>query len=388
MSCRSPARVVLLVLPLVLFVLAAGAAAQNTAALMNEALDKQVAFQLKDVPLPAALQQIEAKTGVPLKADPAVYDLLPWGENTLISADVRNGTLRQALGAVTRKLGLTFGLGDEAVYLRPTPALRRCPERPTVQELRALDLLAATPMPAAADKRVGAIVAAVDMGLDKLQSPVAVENRLGMDARNLNGLAVDVPRNATMLDALEAVAKQTPATWYPWDRGIVVVPKETQVRDQLTRKTFTAHYNGVELAQVLEDLRRRSGVDFAIEPGALQKVPEAFRTVKAFWDNVSVAQAMESLRGVTGLDYAVTDQGVTISNPTPAANAAAGGPGAADPVVATMTLENGLVVFIRESQVPPELRAFLRQRVQAQMDSLRALAKQPAAASATQPGGK
>ena len=240
-----------------------------------------------------------------------------------------------------------------------------------MQELRALDLLASTPMPAPAGDKVQTVVTGIDVQLDKLKSPFAIENRLPSDLR---ASAVDVPRNATMLDALEAVVKQAPATWYPWGKSIVVVSKTTQIRDQLTLKTFTARFNGADVAQVLEELRRRTDVDFTIEPGALMKIPPESRTVKVFWDNVSAQQALESLKGVTGLDYVVTDTGVTISNPGPGPAAAASIVNA-DPVTVIITLENGTQLFVRQSQVPADLRPYLKHRTQKEWDTLRTMAQ-------------
>jgi hypothetical protein len=349
------------------------AAAQDSSALINEALDKQVELEIKNASLPAAIRSIEDKTGVPLRADPAVWDLLPWGEQTNINLiKIQNQTLRQALTAITQKLGLTYHLADQAVMLEPMAALRRLWRRSTVQELEALDLLAGKPMPAlTGGQKVQDILTAIDVQLGATQSPYAIYNQLGTELRNQ---PVNVPRNATMLDALEAIVKQTRATWYPQGKDLIVLPKETLVRDQLSR-TITARYNGSDVAQVLEDLRKRAGVDFALEPAALQKVPPEFRSVKIFWDNVPVSQALESLKASTGLDYTVTDQGISITNPSPAAMATTTTV-INDPVTAMVQLDNGMQLLIRESQIPPDIRPYLQHRLQKEMDSVRAMAKQ------------
>lgn len=360
---------------------AAPASASETSALINEALDKQVKLDL-DAMLPGAMQAIETKTGVRMKADPAVWELLPWGQQTNVTAKIENLTLRQALDALTQKLGLTYTLGDEAVILQPMAPLRRLGRRSTVQELQALDLLAGKPMPAlqaAAD--VQAVLTAVDLQLEK--TPYAIEARLPQEVR---ALPLNLPRNVSLYEALEQIAKQTRATWYPWGRMIVVVPKEVQVRDQL-QKTFTVRYAEAELTQVLDDLRGRAGVDFILEPGALQRVPVEFRTVKVFWENVTIAQALESLKGITGIDYSITDRGVVITKPA-GIMAAAGVDGPGDPVVGMIQLENGMHLMIRESQVPPELRAYIRHRINKEMAQIRAMAKQegfPLTQPATQP---
>ena len=41
--------------------------------------------------------------------------------------------------------------------------------------------------------------------------------------------------------ALETLQKDTRATWYPWGKSIVIVPKEDQIRNQLS-KTVTVRY--------------------------------------------------------------------------------------------------------------------------------------------------
>ncbi len=364
------------------------ARAQNTSALIGEALDRQFDIELND-PLPDAMKKIEDKTSVPIRADPVVWELLPWGEQTTLTAKIKNETLREALQAITRRLGLFFSLGDEAVILKPMPALRRLGRRATVQEIGGLSSLATTEMP---DIRgvptVGSVLAAVDSRLATMP-PFAVEDRLSTELREQ---ALDVPRGATLLDAMELLVKQTPATWYPWGKFLVVVTKPTLVRDHLS-KSLTVRYTNTDIAQVLEDLRRNAGVDFSIEPGAIQRVPPEFRNIKVFWENISIEQALESLRGLTGLQYEVTDSGVTISNalpPTTAAAAAAGSALLTDPVVALLTLDNGMQVMLRRSEIPPDVQAYLKHRTDKEVENLRQLMKQEGfhpdtGAPATQP---
>src|SRR5437016_9577702 len=51
-------------------------AEDTTSALINQALDKQTKLALSNL-LPQAMEVIEKQTGVPMKADPAVWDLIP-----------------------------------------------------------------------------------------------------------------------------------------------------------------------------------------------------------------------------------------------------------------------------------------------------------------------
>jgi len=364
--------------------LPAPAHGQNTSALIGAALDKQVDLELNDS-LPDAMKKIEDNTAVPIKADPVVWELLPWGEQTTLIAKIKNETLRQALQGITRNLGLVFSLGDEAVILKPMPALRRLGRRATVQELQGLAKLATTDIPEIKGvPTVRSVLAAVDAKLETLP-PYAIEDRLSAELRDR---PLDVPRGASLMDAMELLVKQTPATWYPWGKYLVVVTKPTLVRDHLS-KTMTVRYTNTDIAQVLEDLRRHSGVDFTIEPGAIQRVPAEFRNIKVFWENVTIEQALESLKGLTGLQYEVTDAGVNISNALPPAAAAAAAGGQADPVVALMTLDNGMQVMLRRSEIPPDVEAYLKHRTEKEVENLRRMMKQegfePDAAPATQP---
>jgi hypothetical protein len=367
-------------LPL-LFVIASTSFAQNTSALINEALDKQVKLDLNTV-LPQAMESIANQTGVRLEAHPAVWDLLPWGEQTNITAKIENQTLRQALEAITRKLGLTFVLKDEAVEIRPVPALMRLGRRSTVQELQALDLLASNNVNLSGDRpTVKDLLAAVDQRLVELKSPFAMENRAGDSARP--DQVVFVPRNATLSEALESLTKDTGATWYPWGKSIVVVSKEDQVRNQLAR-TLTTRYNGVDVGQVLIELSQRSGVNFSIEPGAIQRIPPEFRTVRLVLDNASIQQALENIAGFTGLGYIVNDKGVYVWNQS----ATPGGGGTRDRMFGIIQLDNGMQVFVPQSQVPGDLKEYLKARTNRSFDQIRQMMKDEGFKPTSQPTTK
>src|SRR5262249_15311570 len=159
------------------------------------------------------------------------------------------------LEAIARKLGLVFVLKDEAVELQPMPALARLGRRATVQELQALDLLASTPAKLDTERpSVRQLIEAVDQRLVDAKAPFAIESRPGDNV--VQDQPVFVARNATLLDALETLPKETRATWYPWGKTIVIVPKEDQVRNQLA-KTITVRYPGTDVMQVLTELSQK-----------------------------------------------------------------------------------------------------------------------------------
>src|SRR6185436_2017784 len=164
---------------------------------------------------------------------------------TNITAKIDNTTLRDALDAITRKLGLTFVLKDQAIELQPMPALARLGRRSTQQELQALDELASTPANLGTERpSVKQLIEAVDQKLLDKKSPFAIESRPGDNV--VQDQVVFVARNASLLDALEVLAKDTRATWYPWGKSIVIVPKEDQIRNQLS-KALNVRYPGTDV---------------------------------------------------------------------------------------------------------------------------------------------
>lgn len=350
--------------------------AQDRAALINEQMDKLVELEI-NATLPEAMEVIADTTGVPIKADPAVWDLLPWGQQTNINATIKNQTLRQALQAITQKLGLTFELQDQAVQLKPLPALRRLGQRATVQELAVLDLLQSTPADLNADTMSFAdLVRAIDSKLAEAAAEYAIENRAG-DAINMNQI-ISIPRGATLAAALDAINEQTRATWHPWGKSIVIDSKEDQIAHQL-EKTVNIRYNGVDVTQVLMELSQRAGVDFMIEPGAIQRIPVEFRTVRLILDNVTIRQALESLAGFTGLGYIINDRGVYIWNNTSTTG------GSRDRTIAIITLDNGMQVMVTESQVTPEMREYLRHKTAQELERVRIMMEEEGFVPSTQP---
>jgi hypothetical protein len=360
--------------------------AEDTSALINQELDKLVQLQVDGV-LPQVLKTIEDKTGVPLRPDPEVYDLLPWGEQTNVSARIENQTLRQALTAITSRLGLTFELAPEAVRIEPMPALARLGRRSTVQELEVLDLLSRTELDLPGDRvSMQQVVDAVDQKLLQLKSPFAVEFRPGDLLKPTE--MVTVPRGSTMAESLESLDKDTDATWYPWGKSILVLPKEAQVRNQLL-KTINTRFNGEDITQVLQELSELAGVHFEIEPGAVQRVPPEFRTVRLVLDNATVRQALESLSGFTGLGYLIKGGEVYIWNQSPDPGTAAA---KADPAIGTIQLDNGAQIFLRDHETPPDIRQYLEHKKQQAFDRLRKMMKdenfEPTTQPTTQPADK
>jgi hypothetical protein len=377
---------------LILCLLAGVASAQQrqdntTSALINEVLDKQVSLKLDGV-LPQVLKSIEDKTGVRMTTTDEVFDLLPWGEQTNVKIKIENKTLREALTAICRKLGLLWELGRFEVTLKPMPALSRLGRRATIAEIQSLELLRTTNFAGSKGQMtIQAILAAIDKQLAGIKTPsIALDIRPGNPSDPQAGFIqldkiVSVPRDTNISIILEDLSRESDATWYPWGSKIVIVPKQQQIR-MLLDKSITAHFNGADLAHVINELAAASGVSFQVEPAAFQRVPPQFRSIRLDLENATVRQALEEIRGVTGLDYSVRPDGVYVWNQNPNATT----PAAIDPVAAMIPTGTGMQIMLRESELPPDVKAYLAQKRLDTIASLRQRMKQEGfVAPATQP---
>ncbi len=368
------------------------AMAQESSALINKALDEQVKSLVLDKTLPAAMDLIGDKTGVRLKEDPMIWDLLPWGRETTVKAKIENLTLREALEALTRKLGLVLVLRDEYVEIAPMPALKRLAQRASVSELRALDLLASRQLKLGTDHpTVKQLLEAVDMKLDQEKEiQLAVESRIG-DAVKADK-TVFVPRNATLMEALEALPKETVATWYPWGNNIMIVTKEDRTRRLLAKPlTMRSGEGGLDLTQALVDISQRTGVAFEYQPGVIASLPAENRVLRGpggkapVLDNVPAQQILDLVSASTGLAYAIQGDKVYISTPSSAANAANA---PRDAPIGFMQLDIGMQVLVPISQVPEDMRQYIKMKTNKELDKIRQMMKEEGFKPAPAPAGE
>lgn len=343
--------------------------AAESSALINKALDEKFNITI-DTSLPEAMTAITAQSGVRLTAEPIVWELLPWGRETRIQAKMEKHTLREGLDAMTRKLGLRFELRDEHVELVPMPALRRLGQRASLDELRALDLLSSRPLGMEGNQpTIKQLIETVDLKLAaEKDANLAVENRIAETIKQ--DKTVFVPRNSTLMDALESLHKETKITWYPWGKFIVIVPKEDRIRRLLAKPlTFRPGPGGIELGQLLLDLSQRTGVPVEMQPGVLMALPPDVRSLRGpdgrppVIENVPAQQILETIAAATGLQYVVQDDRVSISTGT------AGPP--RDRAVGMLQLDIGLQVLIPQSQVPADLQEYIRHKTQREMTKWR-----------------
>ena len=258
-----------------------------------------------------ALARLSSQTNLRITATQSVWDILPWGQDTVVRINVRNATVRQALDRITRRIGLTYIVGADGVTLEPMPALARMGRRATTNDLLLLDALAGAQAELRPDTTVHDLVSIVDRRLYFLHSPYAVDNR-AFDS-STDGQTLSIPRNATLLDALEQLPQQTDATWYPNGQSLLICKKVDAIRTMLSRRV-NLNFQNENIEQVLSDLSDRCGVPFIYTPGALQRVPPDYRRVSLTLRHATVQDTLNIISGQTGLTFEPTSDGVKVAS--------------------------------------------------------------------------
>jgi hypothetical protein len=359
--------------------------AQDSSALINKALDEKVKLVL-DKPLPEAMKIITEQTGVRLKENPVVWDLLPWGRETSIQLKAENVTLREALQLMAARVGLVIQLRGEFVEFEPSPALARLGQRASRDELRALDILASQPANLGTDRpTIKQLLEAVDLKLSQVQDiSLAIENRI-VDVVKQDR-AVFVPRNATLMEALEAIPKETRGTWYPWGKNVVIVAKEDRTRQLLAKPlNMRGGAGGLDVMQVILDISTRTGVPIELQPGVIQALPADARTLRGadgrppVLENVPAQQILDIVAATTGISFAVQDDKVV-------ASASAAGSAVRERSIGILQLDDHLQVLLPASQVPADVQEYIRQKTAKEIARLRQKMEAEGFKGTTRPG--
>jgi len=129
---------------------------------------------------------------------------------------------------------------------------------------------------------------------------------------------------------------------------------------------------------VLTELATRTGVPFEIQPGALAAIPVDARTVRGTMENASAQQILEAIAGATGLQYAIADEKVVISS-------TATDPNRREPNIGFVQLDIGMQVLVPVSQVPADLKEFIRYKTQKELQRMRKMMEEEGFKPSTQP---
>jgi hypothetical protein len=308
-------------------------------ALLQQALDQPVQFEVTNKPLPEAFVIIADETGVPMHIEEDTLALLPYGANTTMSAKMTSLPLRAGLDQLLNPIGMTYRIANERVVVEAAEPLKRIGRPASWSELKTLEWLA-------------------DTGWESIQPDA---NELG----NRLQFRVDSPDPWTQLktsmqrvgagtvgDVLTIAGEKLGWVWYPRNDKIVILAAEGQVKRDLQKK-ITIHADHKPIVDVIAELAEQSGIPMTIQPGAVATLPsDARNSFLLVLERAPVERGLEAIRA-TGLDYRFTEDGLEWFTTLPPREEDG------DPIVVivVLTTDDGEVqVLIRESELPPDLR--------------------------------
>ncbi len=348
--------------------------------LIIQALDQPTALDVQESPIRAAIEQLVANTGIPIEIAPDVFQLLPYGSKTTLSAQITGQPLRTSLTALLQPLGLAFEPRPKTLLIKPAGPLTRVARRVTWEELATLDKLAAKPWSNELFESL------------KFQFQDAPAASADANLKTLRRLA-DAVGAGTAAEILEHATDQFGWTWFPSGQNIAVISKSSQVERQLETRV-SLQYVQISLTDALLDLAGKAGVTLKMDPGVMAYLPpQTSERFSLSIQNATVRQALEVIAGQTGLGYVIEPEGVRVTSGM--VNDGMGGGSTAsaqetaqatvqalrsNSIVGQITVpaENGssFAFFIREDDLPPEVNQMrlekIRQAVNAISKALRA----------------
>lgn len=325
-------------------------------ALIEQALDQQVDFEIIDQKLPDAFATVAEETGVPITISREVLRLLPYGADTRIErARLRNVSLRVGLERLVRRLGMRCGVVGDRVEVWPCDALHRIGRRATWAEMATLQWLASLEWTNAPEQ------------IEELRGRLHFRVEQAEPARLLFEAIADVGRGMGD-EILDAASHRLGWVWYPRGKHLAIIDRLEQVHRQLqTRVSLRAERR--PLAEVLAKLAGQLRVQIHIEPGAILSLPrEPREQFSLLLIDASAQQALEVIAGASGLAYRITDEGVFMHNALPAPSQEPPAPGPVDPIVATIVVPDKTGSFeyhfpVRENELPADVRAAWKNRI-------------------------
>ncbi|HUU83374.1 MAG TPA: hypothetical protein VM243_07705 [Phycisphaerae bacterium] len=341
--------------------------ADDLRALIEEALDQPVQMEIEDRPLADAFETIAEQTGVQLTISPWTLELLPYGENTKVSATMRNISLREGLSSLAAPLGLEFEVRERSIEVLPKSALLRIGRQATWDELDTLAALNGTDFQGDAS--------AIDRLGGKLQF------RIGQtDGWPPLRAAIQRVGAGPGDEVLTLACDSLDWTWYPWGKQITVVPKSEQLRRQLDWPV-SIRLSHRKLMEALQAIGQQAGVTVRAEPGAIASLPLQTReNFSLYLENKTASDALELVSATTGLGYRVEADAVVFYQP----GAASAGPEPAEggsrrtsgPYVGKIALPPSpdgtqVEIFIRESDLSAETNRLRKKYIERADEAIR-----------------
>lgn len=293
--------VLLAVLPAV----CAGSALAQSDAQLQRALDRRVAIDVADAPIPEVFRRLTKTTGVEFLIGEEVYAALPYGDQTRLSVKLRNVTLRKALSPMLAPQAMEWTVERGGVRIVPAPALMRMGRRATYDELVVLGKIHSERM--LPTEKAGSVVEQLRKATGRQELNLFFHVKADQPAA-LKRAERQLPCAAAAW--LDMLCHGQGWTWYLWGDDIMIVDKKAQVQRQLQQQV-TLRYESAELIAVLLDLARMARVQLTMDPGVMDLVPE--QTQKNFnlvMAKATIAQALEVISGATGLKFSTHAEGI------------------------------------------------------------------------------
>lgn len=343
---------------------------------LQRTLDQPFDLKLDKVALSEAFKQIAETAKIRLQIDPACYRDLPYGETTRVSADFRQSKLRDAIEEVLVPLGLQQAVSGSTVMIRPSGPLARIGRKAEWEELKLLQDLRTTEIKRPANGGEFDWTAALRAALNREGLIVTIANPDNQAAHDKAMEQLKKLLPMTAFRALETYGQLTNQIWFA-ETGlgvasatatIHIMSERTWINRQLDRPIQLEEDN-VPLQKVVEDLTNLSGIRMVPEPGLYLAVP----AVRLNSNHGSVIQTLEALAGATKIKFEVRDDSILL---TLAGSAAAAPPARPDAYIGRISLPvspNGpsLDLFLHESDLPPELNALRKKKLDEAIEALK-----------------
>ena len=328
---------------------------------LQRMLAQRISLNLKTCTLRRAFSTLADKARIPIDVQQRVYQLLPLGGRTRISARFKNVSVQAAMESIVGQLALRICPVGGHLVVMPSRALRHTGRRATWVELNLLRAVYGSTVvhidsqwPADLAKQLGQPLSAVRL-------PIV---SAALQATAVSAVRRELPESAAR--ALNTYARALHCVWYVRHDRIFVSSAARWVRHQLHRPVFL-HAADAPLQVVLADLARATGLWLAPAPGLYLAIP----TVNVRSNGGSAEQTLAAISGATGMIWRIRGEHLVIAPPR---LLTAAEPRGRDPIVGMIRipLADGihLNLFVRKSQLSVDVRKRLGARLQHDLNML------------------
>lgn len=335
-------------------------------------------LEIQAKPVVDVLADLGKRAGIEITVDDKAVELLPWGRQTRLSGlTINNATLRDALNQIDGALGLEHIERDGAIVIVASGPLERMNRRATWDDLELLRRCNETEYSPEAFKQLS------------LQYRITSK----VDAPALLAKQLERAGRGTIAQMLEVAAGSLGWTWFPNKDHLVIMTNQAQIAHRLAKR-ITCRYLNQPLSQIIVDLAKRANVALTLQPGMMTRLPRSVaQSSNLVLQYSSIRQALEVLCAETGLEYEMRRDGLHIGLAATAASGPVGQARRSSPYVCKISVpsKDGSFAYeflVREDELPPDIRAYRRQIIEATIGKMRAeMAPDGAIKSGAEGGG-